>query len=237
MIHLLRRDSDSTHLVLMLALTLSTGVVDAVGYLGLDKVFTGNMTGNVVILGMALVSGSGLPILGPVLALAGFMVGAGIAGRALRDVKAAWSGRTTVMLAAVCAVIVAIIVVLLAWNNPPRMVLLSVTASLGLAMGMQAAAARNVAVKEITTVVVTSTITGLAADALLGDRGVQPWKRRIAAIALIGAGAAIGAALLQIDITVGLALSAVILLVVSVLGHLGRVPSDDVAAAAPPAVS
>ena len=37
-------------LPLMLALTFSTGIVDAVGYLGLDRVFTGNMTGNVVIL-------------------------------------------------------------------------------------------------------------------------------------------------------------------------------------------
>jgi hypothetical protein len=38
----------------MLALTFTTGIVDAVGYLGLDRVFTANMTGNVVILGMAL---------------------------------------------------------------------------------------------------------------------------------------------------------------------------------------
>jgi hypothetical protein len=40
------------HLLQMLALTSSTGiVVDAVGYLGLDQVFTGNMTGNVVVPG------------------------------------------------------------------------------------------------------------------------------------------------------------------------------------------
>ncbi|XTR51741.1 DUF1275 family protein [Pseudarthrobacter sp. So.54] len=53
------------HLVLMLMLTFSTGVVDAVGYLGLDRVFTGNMTGNVVLLGMAVVGGTGLPVLRP----------------------------------------------------------------------------------------------------------------------------------------------------------------------------
>ena len=42
------------HLLLMLALTFSTGIiVDAVGYLGLDRVFTGNMTGNVAVPGMA----------------------------------------------------------------------------------------------------------------------------------------------------------------------------------------
>ena len=45
--------ADRLHLVLMLVLTFTTGIVDAVGFLGLDRVFTGNMTGNVVILGMA----------------------------------------------------------------------------------------------------------------------------------------------------------------------------------------
>ena len=42
------------HLLLMLAPAFSTGIiVDAVGYLGLDRVFTGNMTGNVAVPGMA----------------------------------------------------------------------------------------------------------------------------------------------------------------------------------------
>ena len=38
------------HLLLMLALAFSTGViVDAAGWLGLDRVFPGNMTGNVAV--------------------------------------------------------------------------------------------------------------------------------------------------------------------------------------------
>ena len=52
--------TESVHLVLMLALTFATGIIDAVGYLGLDRVFTGNMTGNVVILGMALLGADGV---------------------------------------------------------------------------------------------------------------------------------------------------------------------------------
>src|SRR5689334_18760462 len=78
-----KRQSEMT-LVLMLALTFSTGIVDAVGYLGLDKVFAGNMTGNVVILGMAIVGADGLPWVGPLVALIAFMVGAVIGGRTLR---------------------------------------------------------------------------------------------------------------------------------------------------------
>src|SRR5690606_2579666 len=49
-------------LPLMLALTFSTGVIDAVGYLGFDRVFSGNMTGNVVLLGMGIAGADGLPV-------------------------------------------------------------------------------------------------------------------------------------------------------------------------------
>src|SRR6476620_911486 len=87
--------TERLHLVLMLTLTFSTGVVDAVGYLGLDRVFTGNMTGNVVLLGMAVAGGTSLPILRPALALAFFMLGAALAGRVLRRGGEGWSARTS----------------------------------------------------------------------------------------------------------------------------------------------
>src|SRR5699024_1866725 len=60
-------------LAMLLLLTFSTGMVDAIGYLGFDKVFTGNMTGNVVILGMGLAGADGVPVLRPALALVFFM--------------------------------------------------------------------------------------------------------------------------------------------------------------------
>ncbi|NED64471.1 DUF1275 domain-containing protein, partial [Streptomyces sp. SID10244] len=89
------------HLTLMIILTFTTGINDAVGYLGLDKVFTGNMTGNVVVLGMAVAGGSGLPVLGPAMALAGFMVGAALGGRVLRGQGRQWTARTTALFATV----------------------------------------------------------------------------------------------------------------------------------------
>src|SRR3954467_13406316 len=97
MVAYLRSHPAGLHLGLMLALTFSTGVIDAVGYLGLDRVFTGNMTGNVVILGMALVGGNGLPVLGPLLALAGFMAGAALGGRVLKVAGPGWTSRTTLL--------------------------------------------------------------------------------------------------------------------------------------------
>ena len=209
---------------LMLALTFSTGVVDAVGYLGLDRVFTGNMTGNVVILGMALVGGDDLPVVGPLVALAGFFLGAVIGGRALIGGSGAWNRRTTGVFAAIAVVLLGVCVVLLVDERPPRPLALAVTGLIGCAMGLQAAAARRIGVKDVTTVVVTSTITGLAADSrLAGGPGHQDWRRRTGAVVLILLGAAFGALLLQWHLAAAVALSAGVTLVVTVLGHRFRV--------------
>jgi len=210
------------HLGLMLALTFSTGVIDAVGYLGLDRVFTGNMTGNVVILGMALAGADDLPIVGPVIALLLFMLGALVAGRTLRPVAAGWSGRSTVLFALVGVVILLAAVPMLVLDNPAEPIKLAVTGALGLAMGMQAGAARHIGVKDVTTVVVTSTIVGLAFDSKFGGASGQQWKRRLGAVVLIGLGALVGALLLNVHIGLGMAVAAVITLVVAVLGHIGR---------------
>lgn len=222
MIDRLRAHPDTLHLLLMLTLTFSTGIVDAVGFLGLDRVFTGNMTGNVVILGMALTGADDLPILGPILALALFMVGALIAGRTLRPVVDGWSGHSTGLFTAVGVILLIAAIPMLLIDDPAEWIKLTVTALLGLAMGVQAGAARHIGVKDVTTVVVTSTIVGLAFDSRFGGQGKQPWKRRAGAILLIGLGALVGALLLMIHIGVSMGAAAVITLVVALLGHLGR---------------
>ncbi|MBZ5734668.1 DUF1275 domain-containing protein [Nocardioides sp. TRM66260-LWL] len=217
--------ADRLHLWLMLVLTFTTGIVDAVGYLGLDRVFTGNMTGNVVILGMALVGGDGLPILGPALALLGFMAGAALGGRVLRRAGVAWTSRTTVLFALVGVVTLGLAVLLLVdGEEPARAVGVTVTTLLGAVMGVQAATARVIAVKDVTTVVVTSTITGLAADSVLGSGKARAAGggsgRRFLAVALILAGAAAGAALLQWHLGAGLVLAGVLIVGVTLVGGL-----------------
>lgn len=216
----------ASHTALMLALTCSTGIADAVGYLGLDRVFTGNMTGNVVILAMAVTGADGLPVLGPVLALVGFAGGAALGGRLLRNSGTGWSVPTTRILAGV-GICLAAVTVLLAvpgldeagLDEPRRLV---VTTLLGIAMGAQAAAARQVAVKDLTTVVVTSTITALFADSFLGNGSGSHWRRRGAAVLAIMLGALAGALLLQVHLALGPALAALVTFVVTWSGHRGR---------------
>ena len=177
-------DDARRHLVLMLALTFTTGIVDAVGYLGLDRVFTANMTGNVVILGMALAGADDLPVLGPALALVGFLAGAALGGRVLRTAPAGWSHRTSVHVrgdrgargrargarprrAA---------------RAGPRSGRSSSPALLAVAMGLQAATARRLAVKDVTTVVVTSTLTGPRRRLAARRRHGDGWARRSLAV-------------------------------------------------------
>lgn len=209
------------HLILMLVLTFGTGIVDAVGYLGLDRVFTGNMTGNVVILGMALVGADDLPVAGPVLALAGFMGGAAVAGRVLKDQPGKWNRRTTGLLALVAVLSLGLGVALfVVGEHPDEPVALTVTFLLGAGMGLQAATARVIAVKDVTTVVVTSTITGLAADSVLGSGKGGGSGRRALAVVLIVLGAMAGALLLRWHLGAGLLASAALVAAVTAVGAL-----------------
>src|SRR6476659_2261234 len=84
---------------LMLALTVLTGVVDAVSILSLGRVFVANMTGNVVFVGFALAGASGFSLSASLSALAGFLAGAALGG-AVTERLGAHRGR---LLAAVTA--------------------------------------------------------------------------------------------------------------------------------------
>jgi uncharacterized membrane protein YoaK (UPF0700 family) len=218
------RNQDRLHLALMLVLTFSTGVVDAVGYLGLDKVFTANMTGNVVILAMGLTGQEHLPVVGPLIALAAFVVGAGIAGRILKGVPKGWSRRDTTILTIVALLLVAALVPTLFLPPHPYAIAVAypITAALAIAMGMQAGTARHIGVTDVTTVVITSTLAALAFDSRFGRHTGQQWFRRLAAVALLALGALSGAALLLVHFWLGLGLAALLLVVVATLGHLGQ---------------
>lgn len=209
--------------VCMLALTFSTGVADAAGYLALDQVFTGNMTGNVVILGMAIGQADDLPVAGPSLALVAFLAGAAIGGRVLRTAATGWTGRVTALLVVVAGIMAVCVVVDLAWpvrsTSPAG---LMIAGMLACALGIQAATARRVAVVDVTTVVVTSTLTSWASESrLAGGRG-QAWPRRFLAVAVLILGALVGALLLRLGLAACIALSVLVVVIAAVVGHIAH---------------
>jgi uncharacterized membrane protein YoaK (UPF0700 family) len=65
----------------LLLLTVVSGLVDAVSFVGLNQVFVANMTGNVALLGFAMAGTSDLSAAALVVSLAGFLGGALLGGR------------------------------------------------------------------------------------------------------------------------------------------------------------
>src|SRR5262245_9747436 len=78
--------------LLLVLLTIVTGVVDAVSYLALGHVFVANMTGNVVFLGFAVVDAEDFSVSASLTAIAAFLFGA-LAGGWLAGWQGAHRGR------------------------------------------------------------------------------------------------------------------------------------------------
>ena len=184
----------------LLSMTVVTGLVDAVSYLTLGHVFVANMTGNVVFLGFALAGARGFSVAASLIALAAFAAGA-LAGGRIGAWQASHRARLHSVAAAAQSAFLVISVVLAAIGGQPvpsgyRYALI---ATLAISMGIQNAAVRKLAVPDLTTTVLTLTLTGIAADSRLGggsgpDAGSQA-GRRVTAIAAMLAGALAGAAL------------------------------------------
>ena len=184
---------------LLLLLSVTTGLVDAVSVLGLGKVFTANMTGNIVFLGFAAAGAPGFHVAPYLIAIAAFLVGALVAGRTGK----AHAGAPLRRWLLVAAVIETVLLWIAAWvaigfdiaTQSPRIAAYAVIALTALAMGFRNATIRQLKVPDLTTTVLTLTLTGLAADSTLAGGGNPNWARRIGSVAAIFLGAAVGALL------------------------------------------
>jgi uncharacterized membrane protein YoaK (UPF0700 family) len=183
----------------LLTLTAVTGLVDAVSYLRLGRVFVANMTGNVVFLGFSADPRSGLSAAASVIAIAGFLLGALAGGRAAHALAAARPGRWLAMAFTGEALILGVVAALtgtgvLPFAGPGRFATIAV---LAVALGVQNSTVRHLGAPDLTTTVLTLTLTGLTADSsLAGGPGARP-HRRLGSVAAMLAGAAAGAGMLQ----------------------------------------
>jgi uncharacterized membrane protein YoaK (UPF0700 family) len=223
---------------LLLLLTVLTGVVDAVSILSLGRVFVANMTGNVVFAAFAVVGAPGFSLSASLFALAGFLAGAYAGGVLITRL----SRDRGLLLRAGCllelAFTAAALTVAVASGDPgARLGTLGMTggafsaavtdataALLAIALGVQNAVARRLAVPDMTTTVLTMTLTGVGADirAVLsrearvhgtgGSTGRAALGRRLLAVAAMIAGAAAGASLvLRVSPVSALALATALL--------------------------
>jgi uncharacterized membrane protein YoaK (UPF0700 family) len=202
--------------IALIGLTFATGLVDAVSYLGLGHVFAANMTGNVVLLGFAFAGAGGFTAGPSLVALGCFMAGAALGGRiglSLAGQRARWLGIALGLECAFTALAALAALGLHAGAGSDRRFL--VIGLLAAGMGVRNATIRRLAVPDLTTTVLTMTITSLAADSLLGAHERQRLARRVAAVLAMLAGALAGALMLRAGLLLPLVMTVVLLVVLA----------------------
>jgi uncharacterized membrane protein YoaK (UPF0700 family) len=206
---------------LLVAMTVVTGLVDAFSYLALGHVFVANMTGNVVFLGFAVAGAHGFSIAASLVALASFVAGSVLGGRIVAKYGHHRGHHLAAALAAE-SVLLAISVVLALWssNAPQQGFRYALIVVLSLATGVQNASIRKLAVPDLTTTVLTMTVTGIGADSTIGGGTGSKSGRRLVAIAAMFLGALLGAVLvLHVRIVVPLAIALVVIVLVAVASY------------------
>jgi uncharacterized membrane protein YoaK (UPF0700 family) len=208
-------DKDGPLPPLLVALTLTTGLVDAVSYLALGHVFVANMTGNIVFLGFAIAGAKGLSITASLAALAAFLVGAFAGGR-LGASSSAHRGR--LLRNAVFVELVAVGgAVAVAAADPGAVsgaVRYTLIGLLAVAMGVQNSSARRLGVADLTTTVLTLTLVGVAADSRAAGGPGSKLGRRAVAVGAMLTGALVGGVLvLRVSLAAPLAVALGVLLV------------------------
>jgi len=188
---------------MLLMLTISAGSVDAIGYLGLGHVFTAMMTGNIVLLGLALAQGEALAALRSIIALIGFAIGVFV-GAIIVERESGPPEWPAAVTGALCLETFLLgIFGVISWVIGTRSgVIYLLIILLALAMGIQSAAVRRLGVPGIATTYMTGTLTTLMVDLLgwvrsiaahlpvarsseKGSAGRIPWDQRVGLLAAV----------------------------------------------------
>jgi uncharacterized membrane protein YoaK (UPF0700 family) len=184
--------------VALFGLTFVTGVIDAVSFLGLGRVFTANMTGNVVFLGFALGGAADVSVGRSLTALCAFGTGSVVGGRLTNEWRRtpAWYLLIAMYAEVLCLCLAAAASLItggeMSSARPYLVIVLTATA-----MGLRNAVVRKLAVPDLTTTVLTLTVTGLAADSGLAGGEAPRMGRRLLSILTMCGGAVVGTVLLR----------------------------------------
>jgi uncharacterized membrane protein YoaK (UPF0700 family) len=178
---------------LLLLLTVTSGLVDAVSILSLGRVFVSNMTGNIVFIGFAAAGAGGFSLGASLFALAGFVAGAYVTGSVISrygDNRAVLLRDTTA--AQTLLLLVATVICFL--SSKPLLgtspVIIAILCAF--AFGVQNATVRRLAVPDLVTTVVTMDLIGAVADR---NRDRKALRRRALAIVVLFLGALLGASM------------------------------------------
>lgn len=169
---------------LLLLLAGAAGAADGWSYLGLGHAFVANMTGNTVLLGLAVFQQRDLAH--PAIALLGYVVGVAAATWSTRSVdrKALWARQISVVLL-VEAVLLGLVAVV--WQQVLRMPVEVLLACVATGIGLQSGAMLRLSIPGIVTTYITGTWTTLMAGLVtvglparpLGTNEVRRFEERL----------------------------------------------------------
>ncbi|MEU1277570.1 YoaK family protein [Streptomyces sp. NPDC005805] len=192
----------------MVLLTLTTGMIEAVSFLTLGPVFAAVQTGSLLLLGFAIAGAPGISAVVSGVSLAGFAFGA-IVGSHFQSAIDARERRwfdTALVVEGVLLWVAAVVIWRAGIEGPGGPVdgrHLAAIAMVACAMGVRNVTSLRVQVPDVPTTVATRALTGLlialpplAADSRVGG-GLSREARRIASIAAMFAGALLAAWLLE----------------------------------------
>jgi uncharacterized membrane protein YoaK (UPF0700 family) len=205
---------------LLIALTVSSGAVDAISYFGLGKIFSAFMTGNLVFLGFGIANTGGPALLPVILALAAFSVGAYLGTRITLSSQESslWPRRVSVALGLTAIAEAGFLAVWMATAGQPSAGIANVLLVLfALAMGLQTAAVRSLGVQGVFTTAATFTLVAFAGD-FAGSRPKAEVPRLAGVLVGLIAGAVAGGLLFAHALSYAPILPLVITVVVIVTG-------------------
>jgi len=147
------------------------GSIDVMSYYRLGHVFTANMTGNTILLGLSIGQGELSSSLHSLAALAGFLIGAFAGAFIVENTKKGWSYYITLSLT-IESIFIAILAVIWfqqskALDNNSLYIAILLSA---IAMGMQSSTIRHLNIPGVVTTFITGTITSIGMSAIKGLR-------------------------------------------------------------------
>jgi uncharacterized membrane protein YoaK (UPF0700 family) len=181
------------HHVAVMLLAMTSGALDAIGFLGLGGVFASVMTGNVVLLGLSAGSRNASLAAHAVVAIFGYVIGVTVGVRVAGDRAptrtTGWSKRVSAVLDFELGLVLAFAI---GWefargkpSTPSQLALIGIAAT---AMGLQSAVVRVATGVGTSTTYLTGTLTDVVATLASGRALRLEWTGvTVLAAALVGA--------------------------------------------------
>src|SRR5882724_1604678 len=185
--------------LLLKALTVSSGAIDAISFLVLGKVFTAFMTGNIAFLGLRLAGNNAPETVAILTSMAAFALGVYVSTKIVKPSKNSgiWPQKVTLALGISLIAHAGFQVAWFSTNGKPSIDIAHVLLGLwGFAMGMQSAAVRVLHVDGVFTTAATATVIFLIGDLTNWSATVVERRRLLGVLISLLIGATVGGLLL-----------------------------------------